>query len=44
MNESCKDERVRLLTCEQLLDIFQAKAQAAVANVASNSGSDQVRR
>lgn len=43
MNQTCKDERVRLLTCEQLLDLFHSKTQAAVANATSTSGSEQVR-
>lgn len=35
--QSCKDERVRLLTCEQLLEAFQAKAAAAAAAAAADS-------
>jgi hypothetical protein len=36
--QACKDERVRLLTCEQLLDAFQAKAAAAAAAAAAAGG------
>jgi hypothetical protein len=37
--QACQDERVRLLTCEQLLEAFQAKAAAAAAAAAAASGS-----
>jgi hypothetical protein len=37
--QACRDERVRLLTCEQLLDAFQAKAAAAAAAAAAAGGS-----
>lgn len=35
--QACRDERVRLLTCEQLLEAFQAKAAAAAAAAAGGS-------
>ena len=35
--QNCKDERVRLLTCDQLLEAFQAKAAAAAAAAAGGS-------
>ena len=37
--QACRDERVRLLTCEQLLEAFQAKAAAAAAAAAAAGGS-----
>lgn len=45
--QTCRDERVRLLTCDQLVGAFQAKAAAAAAaaaGTAAASDTDQVRQ
>ena len=43
-NQQCANVRVQLLTCEQLLAVFQAKSQAAAnAAAASPTAFDLVR-
>lgn len=39
-HQTCRDERVRLLTCDQLVAAFQAKAAAAAAAAGTAAGSD----